>query len=82
MEAHPQVFRTSRSWLCRSDELIHQDNSVVADYLAAHGAVVVLVADAAAAASILQIAGEHAVAIPIFTLLYFHDPSARGLLSF
>ena len=52
----------------------------MANYLAADGAVVVLVADAAAAASILQIAGEQAVAIAIFALVYSYDPPTRGLL--
>src|SRR5262249_56616492 len=67
--------------LLGAEELVHQDGAVVADHPARDAAVVVLVADAAAAASVVELVGDQALFVPILVVLSAHDLSARRRLA-
>src|SRR5713101_4154465 len=67
--------------LFRGDEFIHEHFAVVADDLAAHAAVVVLVPDRATAACIVQLVGDQRLLVPILVVLPVHDLATWGLLA-
>src|SRR5262245_62747966 len=61
--------------------LLHQDLAVVADHPVVNAAVVVLVADAPAAAGVVHVVDDQALFVAVLVALPAHGPAAGGPLA-
>jgi hypothetical protein len=75
------VRRSHGPWLFFEEQFVHQDPSVVADYLTADASVVIFVLDAPASAPVISFLGEYRLLVLILVAVSVHDPPARCLLT-